>query len=120
VDEDRGERRESEDRQAAGEHRLPADAIAERPGGEEKRGERQRVALDDPLELCLGRTGVPRDRRQGDVQAGDRGDHHHQREAHDSEHRTAPSPFVLDESVLHQSCSFAISQHMMISTSVDF
>jgi hypothetical protein len=47
----------------AGEHRLPADAIADRAGREQERGERQRVALDDPLELCLRRAGVPCDRR---------------------------------------------------------
>ena len=94
VREQRHEGRAAEQGEPEGQHRLAADAVADRAGRQEQRRERQRVRVDDPLQLRLGGADVPRDRGQRDVQAGDGGDHHHQREAHDPEDRPAPRSFV--------------------------
>ena len=86
VDEERDQRDGSEDRQADREQRLPAVAVADRARRKEQGGEHDRVGVDDPLQLCLRGTGVTRDFRQGDVEARDGRDDHHQREAHDPKH----------------------------------
>ena len=97
VREDRRQRREAEEAEPEGQDRLAAEAVADRAGGKEQRRERERVRVDDPLQLRLRGAGVPRDLGQRHVQAGDGGDHHHQREAHDPEHRPALLSFVLNE-----------------------
>ena len=89
VGEHRASDASPEQRESEGQHRLAADAVADRAGGQEQRRERQRVGVDDPLQLRLRGADVPRDRRQRNVQAGDGGDHHHQREAHHAQDRPA-------------------------------
>ena len=57
VRRERGDRRAAgEDREADDEQALPAEPVAERGAGQEQDRERQRVGVDDPLEL--GQVGV--------------------------------------------------------------
>ena len=79
-----------EQRQPEDENRLAADAgrrSHRRASSSAANG--QRVGVDDPLQLRLRGAGVAGDLRQGHVQAGDGGDHHHQRQAHHAQHRPA-------------------------------
>src|SRR6266511_200099 len=70
------------------------EAVTERARRQQERREDERVPVDDPLELALRCPRVARDSRQGDVQAGDPCNDHHQREAHDAEHRAPPPLFT--------------------------
>ena len=96
VQEDRRQRSEAEHPEPGGQDRLAAEPVADRTGGKKQRGEGERVRGDDPLQLCLRGAGAARDLGQRDVQARDRADDHHQREAHDPQHRPALLSFVLE------------------------
>ena len=58
------------------------------PAGQQQRRERERVRVDDPLELRLRRARVAR-RCSGSatLRLATDGDDHHQRQAHDAQHR---------------------------------
>jgi hypothetical protein len=79
---------------------LRPNPISERAGRKKQRCERERVRGHDPLQLRLRGARAARDLRQRHVQAGDSADDHHQREAHDSQHRFALLSFVLEELLL--------------------
>ena len=84
------ERGAAEDREAD-DQRAPAPvAVAERTGGQEQRGEREPVGVDDPLLLGLARAQVRRDRGQRVGQHRHRRHDHQHREAHHREHEVAP------------------------------
>ena len=89
IDEERENRDGTEQREPDCQQRLPAVAVADRARRQEEGGEHDRVGVDDPLQLRLRRAGVTRDLGEGDVEAGDGRDDHHQREAHDAKHRRA-------------------------------
>ena len=96
VDEERDERDGSEEREPDRQQRLPPVAVADRARRQEQGGEHDRVGVDDPLQLRLRRAGVTRDFGEGDVEACDRRDDHHQREAHDPKHGPAVLRFGLE------------------------
>ena len=96
CDEQRGERGEPEQREPDREDRLAPEAVADRARREQQRREHERVGVDDPLQLGLRRAGVAGDLGEGDVEARDRRDDHHQREAHDAKHRPAPLRLALE------------------------
>ena len=96
VDEQGRERDGTEEREPDRQERLPSEPVADRARGQKQGREHDRVSVDDPLKLRLGRAGVAGDARQRDVQAGDRGDDHHQGQAHDSQHRSAPLFFTCE------------------------
>ena len=72
------------------------------PAGSSSAANDERVRVDDPLQLRLRGAGVPGDLRQRDVEARDGRDDHHQREAHDAQHRPPLLPFVLKLIAVHR------------------
>ncbi|MBL7258431.1 tetratricopeptide repeat protein [Actinoplanes sp. LDG1-01] len=60
----RGRRGQREDDQAGDEHAAAAEAVAERGRGEQERRERQRVGVDEPLQVGQRRVEVGADHRQ--------------------------------------------------------
>ena len=54
---------------------APAVPVAERAGGQQQARQHQRVAVDHPGELRLGRGGLERDVGKGRVERDHRGDH---------------------------------------------
>ena len=86
----RGERgRAAEEHEPDDQRAPPAVAVAERAGGQEQRGEGERVRVDDPLLLRLARAEVLGDRGQAVGEHRHSGHDHHQREAHDREDQVA-------------------------------
>ncbi|CAA9578623.1 MAG: hypothetical protein AVDCRST_MAG33-3353 [uncultured Thermomicrobiales bacterium] len=85
LDEDRRGRRAAEDGQPGQQDALAAEPVADRASRQQEPGEHDRVGIDDPLQLALGRAGVPCETWQRDVEAADGGDHHHQGEGHHTE-----------------------------------
>ena len=76
------ERGEDEEQQAGHENPPPAQQIGDRAGREQQRGERQRVRVDDPLQILEARAQVALDARQGDVHDRDVEQQHEDRQAH--------------------------------------
>jgi hypothetical protein len=56
---------DSEDRDADHEHRATPEAVAQRGGDQDHRGERERVRVDEPLEFFHGGTEALMQHRQG-------------------------------------------------------
>ena len=79
----------AEDHQADDQRAATTEAVSERAGGQQERGERERVGIDDPLLLRLA--GVETGSEVGEAvgEHRDAGDDHHQREAHHREDRVA-------------------------------
>ena len=67
--------------QADDEDAPAADAVGERAGGQQQRGERQRVGVDHPLQVGEVRVQVALDRRQRDVHDRDVEQEHEGRRA---------------------------------------
>ena len=74
-----------EQREPADEDRLAPPPVADRADRQEQRGERHRVAVDDPEQLALRGAEVDGEVLLGDVEAGHRGDDGDQRRAHGDE-----------------------------------
>ena len=79
----------AEDGGAGDERAAAPEAVAERAGGEQQRGEGEGVGVDDPLLRRLAGVEVGGDARQGVGEHRDAGDDHHQRQAH---HGEDPAP----------------------------
>ncbi len=78
----RGEHQpDGERHQAADEDAPAAELVAQAPGGDHEHGDRQQVAVDDPLQLAGGRAQVVLDRGQRQ--------RHHRRVEHQHEQRHA-------------------------------
>ncbi len=75
----------AEDDEAGREQQLAAVAVAQRTGEEQQAGEDHGVGVDDPCQLRLGRAGITSQAGQGHVEATDRRDHRHERQADDHE-----------------------------------
>ena len=60
-----------EDDEADREEESPSVAVGQGPRGEEHRGQRQGIGVDDPLHLAEARVQSRLDRRQGDDHDGD-------------------------------------------------
>src|SRR5262249_13871284 len=75
----------------------PPDQIRQGTGGEHERGERQRVGVDDPLQLREARVQIPLDRRQGDVHHRDVEEEHEHGGADDDQRPplALPTPHSL-------------------------
>jgi len=62
---------ERENDQPGDEHQPPPEAVGERAGGQQEGGERQRVGVDDPLQVGEARVQRALDVRKRDVDDGD-------------------------------------------------
>ena len=90
------QRGEREDPDADGEHALAPETIGQRPRRQHERGERQRVCVDDPLQVGERGVEVPADARQGRVDDGDVEEQHERRHAHGDQR--PPLAFHLSKS----------------------
>jgi hypothetical protein len=70
---------------------APTEPVADRAERQEQGGERDRVRVDDPLQLGLVGVGVAGDVGQGDIQTADGRDDHHEREPDDDQDEAAVS-----------------------------
>ena len=80
------------------------------PAGRSSAANDERVGVDDPLQLRLGRPRVTRQLGERDVEAGHGGHDHHQGEAHHAEHRAPLFSLVLEpDSAVSSHASFVKS-----------
>ena len=109
---------DAEDHEADRQRAPAAEAVAQRPGGEQQPGEHEHVGVDDPLQLARGGAEVGLDARQGHVE--DRVVEHddQQAEAQHPEHEPPPRMpvdrhrrHVLDRSFDTRRCRFAHRRH---------
>ena len=77
-----------EDGEADGEQAPAAEAIGQRARGQDDRGEREGVGVDDPLQAAEARVEVVGDAREGGVDDGDV-EHEHRRGGADHGERPA-------------------------------
>ena len=75
---ERGQREQAE---ADREHELAAEQVGERAGGQQERGQGQRVGVDHPLDVREARVQIGRDLRQRDVHDRDVEQQHERRDA---------------------------------------
>ena len=78
-------RADGERDQPGGEDGAAAAAVGERARRQQRRGERERVGVDDPLQLREARVQVGPDRRQRDVDDGHVEQQHRRGRRHDGE-----------------------------------
>ena len=71
----------------------PAEAVAQAPGGEQQAREDQRVRVDHPLQLAVGRVELARERRDRDVE--DRVVEHDHEQAEAQDEKDQPAPVVM-------------------------
>src|SRR5207248_5622184 len=69
---------------------LPPEQVTERAGVEDGRGERQRVRIDDPLQVGERRVELRLDVRQRNVDYRDVEEEHEHRDAHHGQHAPLP------------------------------
>ena len=81
VGESAGERGEREQRQPGDEHAPAPDQVSGAAAEQQEAGERDRVSVDDPLQVLLGEVQRVADRGERDVHHGDVEDHHELRQA---------------------------------------
>ena len=82
---------DAEDGDAGDERAAAAEPVAERAGREEQRGQRDRVAVDDPLGVARGRAERGGERRDRDGHHRDAGHDEHEGQQHGGEHGGAPA-----------------------------
>ena len=73
---------DGEDDEPDQEHAPAADAVGHRAAGQQQRGERERVGVDDPLQVGEVGAEVALDRRQRDVHDRDVEQQHERRQTH--------------------------------------
>jgi hypothetical protein len=88
---------------------LATPPVTDGPDGQEQRGQRERVAVDDPQQLALGGAEVLGEGLLCDVEARDRGDDGDERDTHGSEDEPAPTG-VLDHDVVFDRIVLALRQ----------
>ena len=80
---------DGEDREPGAERPLAPDSVREAAGDEHQPAEHERVRVDDPLQLAIGRVQVAHERRQRDVEDGAIERDDQQRHAQDGEREPA-------------------------------
>ena len=101
VGEPAGERREREQGQPADEHAPAAEHVGGAAAEQQEAGERDRVGVDDPLQVLLGEAQRVADRRERDVHHGHVEDHHELRQATQQQRRAQVRSFGCSRSRAH-------------------